>query len=176
MSRIKKVVIIGPESTGKSTLAQNLAHYYKDPWVPEYARKYLENLTRGYDYADLLNIAKGQLRQEDRQLKMARRVIFCDTNLQVIKVWSDHRFKKTDPWIIDQISQRPYDLYLLTDIDMPWQEDPLREHPQPAMRQHFWEIYHQFLLEAKVPFEKIYGDQKMRLSQATEAVNRLLNN
>lgn len=176
MSRIKKVVIIGPESTGKSTLAQNLAQFHNEPWVPEYARKYLENLTREYCYADLLNIAKGQLLQEDQQIKRAQTVIFCDTNLMVVKVWSDHRFKKTDPWIIEQIAQRHYDLYLLTDIDMPWQEDPLREHPQPAMRKHFWDIYYQLLLEAKVPFVKIYGNQEMRLSQATEAVNRLLDN
>ena len=176
MSLIKKVVIIGPESTGKSTLAQNLAHLYNEPWVPEYARKYLENLTREYGFTDLLNIAKGQLHLEDHHIKRAQTVIFCDTNLQVLRVWSDHRFKKTDPWIIEQIEQRQYDLYLLTDIDMPWQEDPLREHPQPAMRKHFWNIYHKLLLETEVPFIKISGNQEMRLSQAAEAVNRLLEN
>lgn len=176
MTNIKKVVIIGPESTGKSTLAQNLAHSFNEPWVPEYARKYLENLNREYNYTDLLNIAKGQLRQEDQQIKMAQKVLFCDTNLEVVKVWSEHRFKKTHPWIMKHVKNRQYDLYLLTDIDMPWQEDPLREHPQPAMRLFFMDIYHQLLLEAKVPFVKISGNQEMRLNQATEAVNKLIDN
>ncbi len=174
MSPIKKIVIIGPESTGKSTLTQNLAEAFDEPWVEEYARRYLENLNREYNFSDLLKIAKGQLKQEDHLKKFARKVLFCDTDLHVIKVWSNHKFQKTHPWIIEQIQKRPYDLYLLTDIDMPWQEDPLREHPEPAMRGYFWEIYHQLLLEATVPFVKISGNSEARLRQATGVVRRLL--
>src|SRR5690606_24761449 len=124
MSPIKKIVIIGPESTGKSTLTQALAQNFDEPWVEEYARQYLEDLNRGYKFGDLRKIAAGQLALEDQKVNLAKHRLFCDTDLHVIQVWSEHRFKKTDPWIKEQIQKRKYDLYLLTDIDMVWQEDP----------------------------------------------------
>src|SRR5690606_33055147 len=99
MPPIKKIAIIGPESTGKSTLTKALASKFGEPWVEEYARPYLEKLDREYQYGDLLEIAKGQLKLEDQREKLAKRMLFCDTNLYVIKVWSDHKFQKTDPWI-----------------------------------------------------------------------------
>lgn len=170
MPSIKKIVIIGPESTGKSTLTKGLAELFEEPWVDEYARTYLQTLNRNYEYEDLLQIAKGQIALEDRQIKSAKKLLFCDTDLHVIKVWSDHKYKNTHPWILEQIKQRAYDLYLLTDIDIPWQEDPLREHPDPAMRQYFFDIYHQILLESGRPFFLVSGSPEQRLDQAVKLV------
>ncbi|MEX2591844.1 MAG: ATP-binding protein [Anditalea sp.] len=174
MSSIKKIVIIGPESTGKSTLTQALAKEFDEPWVEEYARRYIENLPGKYNYKDLLKIAKSQLALEDQKEKSAKQLLFCDTDLHVIKVWSEYKFKKTDPWILEQIKKRTYDLYLLTDIDIPWQEDPLREHPAPAMREYFYDKYHRIVLDSQVSFARISGSPEERLYKAMKAIKRLL--
>lgn len=173
MSPLKKIVIIGPESTGKSTLTQALANKFDEPWVEEFARRYLENLLRDYTYEDLLEIAKTQLALEDEKEKTAKQLLFCDTDLHVIKVWSEYKFKKTDPWILEQIKKRKYHLYLLTDIDIPWQEDPLREHPEPAMRKYFFDQYHQLMLDGKTPFVGLSGNLEKRIKLADKAVRDL---
>lgn len=175
MTEIKKVVIIGPESTGKSTLTSDLSKAFAEPWVPEYAREYLEKLPREYQYRDLLQIAKGQIAGEEEKKKYAQRILFCDTDLQVIKVWSDHKYGKTDPWILNQIGIRKYHLYLLTDIDIDWEDDPLREHPDPEMRKYFFDKYHQMMLESKVPFAIISGPPKERSETAIKAINRVIS-
>lgn len=175
MQEIKKVVIIGPESTGKSTLTADLSRTYKEPWVPEYAREYLEKLLKEYQYGDLLQIAKGQIAGEEEKIKEADNILFCDTDLHVIKVWSDHKYGKTDPWILNQIQKRKYHLYLLTNIDVDWQDDPLREHPDPEMRKYFFDKYHQLMLASKTPFTIVSGSPTERLKIATEAVNRILS-
>lgn len=174
MPLIKKIVIIGPESTGKSTLTQSLAREFDEPWVEEYARRYLENLSREYTYEDLLKIAKNQLAMEDEKEKIANQLLFCDTDLHVIKVWSEHKFKKTHPWILEQINKRIYDLYLLTDIDIPWQDDPLREHPEPAMREYFFNKYTRILYESQVSFATISGSPEERLNIAKQVIKGFL--
>lgn len=175
MPHIKKIVIIGPESTGKSTLTRALAEAYNEPWVEEYARAYLEDLGRAYTYGDLFKIAQGQIALEEEQAKAANRLLFCDTDLHVVQVWSDHKFGKTHPWTLQQIRERAYDLYFLTCIDIPWQEDPLREHPDPAMRQHFFNIYHELLKVSKTPFEVISGTPEQRLNQAIQHLKNFLD-
>lgn len=174
MPKIKKIVIIGPESTGKSTLTRGLAEKFGEPWVEEYAREYLEDLGRAYHYEDLLKIAQGQIALEELKAKGANKLLFCDTDLHVIQVWSEHRFKKTHPWILRQIEERTYDLYLLTAIDIPWQDDPLREHPDPEMRQYFFDIYHQLLTASNTPFFIISGNPEQRLDQAVKVLGGFL--
>src|SRR5690606_1258045 len=103
-------------------------------WVPEYAREYLLNLSRNYQQKDLYEIAEGQMEAENNALEQANRFLFCDTDLYVIKVWSEHKYNACDYRVLQEIAVRNYDLYLLTDIDIPWIYDPLREHPEPEMR------------------------------------------
>lgn len=170
----KKVVVIGPESTGKSTLSESLAMHFGCDWVPEYAREYLGNLGRSYRYEDLLEIAKGQIDLEDKMASNAKKILVCDTDLQVIKVWSQHRFGKVDPWIEQEIKTRSYDLYLLTDIDIPWQEDPMREHPAPEMRRYFFGKYYQLLEASKVPFHVVSGGKSERFKRSVDHINRSL--
>ena len=116
---VKKVVVVGPESTGKSELCQQLARDFRTEWVPEFARFYIDRLDRPYEQADLLAIAQGQLAWEDDKEAHSRKFLFCDTNLIVIKVWSEHSYGYTDPWVLDSLNARPYDFYLLADIDLP---------------------------------------------------------
>lgn len=169
---ILRICIIGAECTGKSTLSKALAEHYSTNWVPEYARAYLDRLTRPYDQSDLLRIAHGQVRMEDEWIRDSDRLVIMDTNLLVIKVWSEHKFGACDPEIILEHKQRNYDHYLLTDIDIPWENDPQREHPQ--LRQHFGNLYHQLIGSTGVPFTIISGEPEKRMKKSIAVIENLL--
>jgi NadR type nicotinamide-nucleotide adenylyltransferase len=173
MQKPKRILILGPESTGKSTLAEKLAQHYAEPWVPEVAREYLEQLDRPYGYDDLLQIGRQQMQLEDEMAGGAKNHLFCDTDLRVIQVWSQHRYGKVDPWVLEEIARRTYDLILLCAPDLPWQEDPLREHPELEMRQHFFDVYQQLTQASGFPWTLISGDSAERLSIAIRAVEQL---
>lgn len=171
---MKKVVVIGPESTGKSTLSEWLASHYNTVWVPEYARGYIEGLDRPYDQADLTKIAKGQLVLQAKKAAEANELLICDTDLHVIKVWSEHKYGSCDAWILNAMEKQHYDLYLLTYIDIPWEEDPQREHPDPAMREHFYDVYKQIVQATGAPWVEIRGSIAERQATAVQAVDKLL--
>lgn len=173
MSRPKRILILGPESTGKSTLAEKLAMHFEEPWVPEVAREYLEKLDRPYGYEDLLQIGMQQMQLEDELAMQAHNYLFCDTDLRVIQVWSQHRFGKVDSWVLEELARRTYDLILLCAPDLPWQADPLREHPELEMRQQFFEVYQQLCQASGFPWVLISGDTAKRLSTAIQAVGSL---
>jgi|SRR5688572_19563994 len=178
--RLKKIVIIGPESTGKSSLCEKLAMHYKTQWVPEYARNYLLENGMNYTEEDLLQIAKGQLALEDQftasllQKIPAPAVMFIDTNMYVMKVWSEFVFNQSDPWILDQLSRRHYDLYLLCNIDLPWIKDELREYPDLNIREQLYDIYKRLLEIQDTPWVDIRGNYEQRLQKAIKAVDGLL--
>ncbi len=169
----KRILILGPESTGKSTLAEKLAKHFAEPWVPEVAREYLEKLDRPYAYEDLLQIGMQQMQLEDELAMQAKHYLFCDTDLRVIQVWSQHRYGKVDPRVLEEAARRTYDLILLCAPDLPWQADPLREHPKLEMRQQFFEIYQQLSHASGMPWILISGDTDKRLSTAIQAVGSL---
>lgn len=165
---MKKIAIVGPESTGKSELSAQLAREFETEWVPEYARFYIDRLMRPYEESDLLEIAKGQLAWEDDKLTYARDLLFCDTNLVVIKIWSDHKYGRTDPWIEEQLERRVYDHYLLSAIDLPWRLDPQREHPQ--QREYFFGIYQEYLEKNHLPYSIASGEEGDRLKSAIDGM------
>ncbi len=173
MSRPKRILILGPESTGKSTLAEKLALHFAEPWVPEVAREYLEKLDRPYAYEDLLQIGKQQMQLEDERVGGAKNYLFCDTDLRVIQVWSQHRYGKVDPWVLEELARRTYDLIFLCAPDLPWQADPLREHPELEMREEFFAQYLQLTKQSGFPFKIIAGDPVKRISAAVEAIRSL---
>lgn len=169
---IRKVVVIGPECTGKSELSQYLADEFNTVWVREYAREYLDALERPYNITDLTLIANGQLQSEDQMAQRANKLLICDTDLHVIKIWSIFKYGYCDPSILDAISKRKYDLYLLTYIDIPWAYDPLREHPD--QRETLFDIYVQELQNQPVPFTIIKGSREERRKSAKQAVTALM--
>lgn len=171
---MKKVVVIGPESTGKSTLSEQLAQHYNTVWVPEFARGYLETLGREYEQQDLLHIAAGQINSEDALGEKANNVLICDTDLQVIRVWSEAKYGDCAAEILQMIAAREYDLYLLTYIDIDWVDDPLREHPHPEERQHFYEVYRDIVVNSGLPWADIRGSYEERLQLAVNAVDRVI--
>jgi len=169
----KKVTVIGPECTGKTDLSQYLADYFKTAWVPEYARGYLNKLDRPYDQSDLDKIAHGQLRLEDEFLNDANKVLICDTNLTVIKIWSVAKFGSCSPEITRLIQSHHYDMLLLTNIDIPWADDPQREHPD--RREHFWNIYREETHATGIPTVEISGDRDARRKTAVDAIEKILS-
>jgi len=158
---MKKIVIIGPESTGKSTLSKALAQHFNAPYVTEFAREYLEKLNRAYNKQDILNIAKAQVQLEDK-ISSKSDFLFLDTDLIVCKVWSEFKYGDCHPWILKQIEQRHYDHYLLCDIDLPWENDGMREHPQHR-KEHF-DIFMNELIKLKKPFSIVKGADRTKLS------------
>ena len=170
----RRVSITGPEAAGKSTLAAQLAAHYGTTFVPEYARAYLQEHGPGYTLADLENIARGQLAAEEAAASQASGLLFCDTDLLVIKVWAENAFGHCPAWIETELCRPRYALTLLLAPDLPWQPDPLREHPDPAQRQHFYQLYRQTLLALGWPFAEISGPGKQRLAQAQVAVDKLI--
>ena len=171
---VKKVAIIGPESTGKSTLSERLANHYQTLWVPEYARQYLTQHGMAYTYDALLTIAKGQIALEEEYLrKVEQPILFIDTDMYVMKVWCEFVYNKCHQWIIDQIVARHYDLYLLCNIDIPWSTDVLREYPDLAPRQQLFRMYHDILVNQPTPWALISGDNDERLQSAINAVKQI---
>lgn len=166
---VKRIAVIGPESTGKSELCQHLAMHYDTEWVPEYARFYIDRLQSPYQQHDLRSIAEGQLAWEDEKAAYANKYLICDTNLVVIKVWSEHKYGNTDAWIEQQLRSRTYDFYLLSNIDIPWRPDPQREHPQ--LREHFLKVYEQYLKENELPYALISGIEGDRKKCAVDAID-----
>lgn len=163
MQKPERILILGPESTGKSTLAEDLAAHFGEPWVPEFAREYLEKLNRAYEFEDLSEIAKGQIELEDELAQKAKKFLFVDTDLRVIKVWSEHKFDTVSGWILEEINRRIYSKILITDVDLPWEADPLREHPDLGMRQCFLDKYLDLASKSGFPFQLISGERTIRL-------------
>jgi NadR type nicotinamide-nucleotide adenylyltransferase len=190
---VKKIVIIGPESTGKSTLCELLAQHYNTMWCPEFAREYL--LTNGTDYSfdDLLSIAKGQLAMEEEYSAMVNSqwlttktsdhsrltthhspLLFIDTDMYVMKVWCEFVFDKCHNWVLKQIAERKYDLYLLCNTDVAWVKDELREYPDFERRQQLFHIYKDLLVNQSTPWIEISGSYEERVEKAVAAIDALI--
>lgn len=183
---LKKIVILGPESTGKSTLCEQLAQHYETMWCPEFAREYLLANGTNYDFEDLEIIAKGQLALEDEYATMLENQsetmlengehlpLFIDTDMYVAKVWCEFVFEKCHPFILEEIVKRKYDLYLLCNIDLPWVQDELREYPDLASRKKLYNIYEDIMINQPVPWVDISGSYEERLQKAIAAVDKQL--
>ncbi len=183
MNTIQKIVILGPESTGKSTLCSQLAKHYNTTWVPEYAREYLIQCGMVYTFDDLLTIAKGQLALEGKYtaellnnpLATSSQTLFLDTNMYVMKVWCEFAFGKCHNFILDQIALRKYDLYLLCNVDLPWVKDALREYPDPEIRNRLYHFYKELMINQSVPWIDISGDYDQRLQTAIASIDGLMS-
>ena len=173
---MQKIVAIGPESTGKSTLCASLAKHFSAPWCPEYAREFLLKNGKEYTYEDLLLIAKGQVKMEDEIIQNYSghaAYYFIDTDLYVLKVWSEYVFGKCHPFILEQIATRKYDLFLLCNTDLPWMEDELREYPDEARRIELFHIYKDLLAQQHIPWKIIEGNENARLQSAITVLQHL---
>lgn len=174
MAEIQKIAIVGPESTGKSSLAAQLAEALGTAWVPEYARKYLQQIDRPYLQEDLTEIARGQLALEEAWLPKAKDFLICDTNLLVIKIWSEFKYGNLLPELENLIDLGAYKLHFLTYIDLPWTFDPLRENPSLEDREELFSLYKTNLEEAGVDHQVLKGGEDERLTEALSACRALV--
>ena len=206
MNNLKKIVIIGPESTGKSTLCKQLAKHYDSLWCPEFAREYLLKNGMDYTYDDLLNIAKGQVALEEEYISSMVNgqwsmstpnepknstntkkasdspftidhspPLFIDTDMYVLKIWCEFVFGKCHRFILDQIVERKYDLYLLCNTDLPWVKDELREYPDLETREKLFDMYKDCMINQSTPWVIIRGNEEIRLKTAIQSVDSLLH-
>lgn len=166
-----KIAVVGPESTGKSTIAQAVARHFDTVCVPEYAREYCKNLHNEYTLQDEVNMYYGQIALENTLIPLAKNnLLICDTTIMTIKIWCDYLFGDTPQDVKVEINNRHYDLYLLMDIDLPWEEDPLRDFPEH--REHFMGVWESELKSLKANYIIISGLGDERLKNALEAINR----
>jgi len=196
---VKKIVIIGPESTGKSTLCAQLAQHFHTLWCPEFAREYLLSNGTPYTFEQLLEIAKGQLTLEDqyaRQVENSWRwfekercwinassmitsphppLLFIDTDMYVMKVWCEYVFGKCHPFILDEIAKREYQGYLLCAPDLLWVKDELREYPDNKNRVELFHIYKDLLVHQSTPWHVVSGSYEERLQQAIVSVKSIIS-
>jgi NadR type nicotinamide-nucleotide adenylyltransferase len=174
----KKIVVIGPESTGKSTLCDKLAKQYNTIWVKEYAREYLLKNGTDYTFDNLLDIANGQIANEElgiRNLEIKSNTpLIIDTDMYVMKVWCEFVFGNCHNWILNRIVERQYDLYLLCNIDLPWVKDELREYPDLVTRKKLYHYYKDIMINQSVPWVDISGNYEERLQKAVTAIDKLM--
>jgi NadR type nicotinamide-nucleotide adenylyltransferase len=188
---IIKVVVIGPESTGKSTLCEKLAAHYNTIWVEEYAREFLLKNGNAYTQEDLLIIAKGQIENEEKAIQLLsesgsafpfgglrgqtnKKLLLIDTDMLVMKVWSEFVFNACDYFILNQIVERKYDCYLLCEPDIDWVKDELREYPDVETRLTLFHHYKDLMAHQHCNWKSINGDYESRLQKAISHIDTLL--
>ncbi|MEE9408329.1 MAG: ATP-binding protein [Polaribacter sp.] len=172
-----RIVLFGPESTGKTTISRHLARHYNTVWAPEYARQYLQdkwnNERKTCEKEDLLPIAIGQMKLENKLAKKADKVLICDTDLLETKVYSEEYYGGFVDENLDKAANKnSYDLYLLTYIDTPWEEDDLRDRPE--LRLEMFTAFESALKKHNKNYILLKGDKGTRLKKATEAIDKLI--
>lgn len=168
---IKRVVIYGPESTGKTTLAEKLAAHYKTAWVPEYGRIYLEEKGSWVELEDISKIAEGQIANEDALARVANRILICDTDLITTTIYSHYYLGECPQDVERKADERVYDLYLLLDIDVPFVADWQR--PDEHSREYFFEKFRSELESRGREYRVISGSYDARFNQAVDAIDAL---
>jgi len=168
-STMFKIAILGPESTGKSTLAKAMAEYFQASWVPEYAREYIEQLSRPYTFEDVCNIALTQIEEENQfEQNSSENFVFFDTDLIITKVWFEYKFGVVPGFVTDWMNTHTFDLYLLCAPDLPWQYDPVREHGDD--RDYFFEWYKREIEQTGKPYVIVEGIDERRIQNAIVAI------
>ena len=160
---MSKIIVTGPESSGKTTLCKALATHFKTPFTEEFSRTYIENLDREYNQNDLVMIAEGQLKNE--QLTTNNKQLFLhDTDLITLKIWSEYKYGSCDKWILTQIEKQKSEnrFYLLCCPDIPWQADKQRENPDN--REELFEIYKQELDDLEHNYFIVEGENRIENS------------
>ena len=164
-----KIIVTGPESSGKTTLCSKLSKHFNVPYINEYARSYINKINRKYNKSDLINIAKGQLVQEQKN----EDILICDTDLITIKIWSEYKYGDCDNWIIQRIKDQRKEnrYYLLCKHDIPWEADHQRENPED--REEIFNLYKCELKNNGIPYHLIEGEN--RTEEAIKKINSIIN-
>lgn len=170
--RIKKIAVIGAESSGKTWLCEALAAHYKTVWVPEYARDYFHDSDiYNYTLNDLELIARRQLEKEEEALKTASRFLFCDTTLITLKIWAQLEFQTTPPFIAGHLDRTPYDHYFITNNEIAWEADPLRQNKHS--RELLMRMNEEEAKRSGIPYSIVKGADRQRLEDTVCVIDAL---
>lgn len=167
-----RVAITGPESTGKSTLASFLSRYFDAPLSEEFARSYLMKSDGEYSFETLSEIARGQLQNQYEADQFGTELVFYDTDLLVVKVWSNQKFGRCATDVLDCCSKQKVDLYLLPHFDIPWEDDSLRE--SPTDRASLFTVYLSEIQRLNIPFLIVRGNFFDRNFEAIKSIREYL--
>ena len=170
-SRPQIFACVGPESTGKTTMCNQLALRFEGTVVPEFAREYLTSKGGNYQQKDLITIAEDQLTLENQAISDGHELIFCDTDLLVVKVWHEFKYGESSNEIDSLLSKQQSRKYLLTYPDLDWESDPLRENPNDLFE--IFTYYENKLLEMGADYRIVRGIGDERLKSAIEAINQM---
>lgn len=166
-----KIAVVGAESTGKTWLCEALAKHYKTVWAPEYAREYFNDSDiYNYTLEDLITIAKKQIQLEEHFIKKAHAFLFCDTTLVTLKIWAELEFKSTPDFIKEHLKKIEYDYYFITDNQIAWKEDTLRQNKHS--RELLFEMNLKEIQKSEIPFTIITGKDEERLQQAISELTK----
>lgn len=174
MKPVLKIIITGPESTGKTILAEGLASFFNTCWIPEYAREYVMSLQRQYTYEDVVHIAREQIRREKEYAGRADQILFYDTHLEVTKVWFMVVYNRYPDWLDDAIKNSGADLFLVCNTDIPWVPDGVRENGG-EMRKHLLERYILEIEAIGAPWRLVSGKNEQRLEMAVQIISDYIN-
>lgn len=169
---VKRVIIVGAESTGKTTLARCLAEHYDTVWLPEYGREYIDKKGSGPEPDDFPAIARGHLSREEALLPRANRILIYDTDLIVTTVLAEYFLGSCPEWIKAASHERQGDLYLLTDRDTPWVADP-HQREGPEVRDLLHRRFCRELASRKIPFTLVSGSVEQRMETAIQALGKI---
>jgi Predicted ATPase/kinase involved in NAD metabolism len=170
-----KIAILGPESTGKSTLSKELSEYFHIDFVPEYSREYLSKLNRKYTFDDVTEIAKKQNQMILEKARHAGKYLISDTEMIVCKIWTEYVYGKTSTFIENAVSEQFFDIYLLCNIDLKWENDPLRENPKLEERESIFKLYINELQRLKANYHIISGEGANRFHNALSHIEKFEN-
>ena len=167
-----RVVITGPESCGKTTLLESVKHLPEVEITKEFARYYLDDIQRPYQYEDILSIALGQISLENDALVSNKKLIIQDTDLLTLKIWCEFKYKKCHSLIKKELSNRLPSIYILCYPDIPWEYDVQRENPNDRLE--LFKLYEQEIEKLKVDYIILKGSKENRLNKVEQLISNLL--
>ncbi len=167
------ISIIGPESSGKTTLGEELSSTREFLLIEEYSRRYLNNLEREYEIPDLREIAEGQLAELSKAIDQKNTNIIWDTDVITVKIWSMVKYGTYDKDLDEMIRKQPVDLYFLCRPDVPWAFDPLREVPDDSKRHEIFDLFQNELENFGFNYEVIEGNKAERIKKAQQLIRKL---
>tara|TARA_B100001173_G_C15963329_1_gene536666 strand:- start:747 stop:1262 length:516 start_codon:yes stop_codon:yes gene_type:complete len=170
---MKKIIVTGPESSGKTTLFNQLTKYYQIDGVNEYAREFIGSLKREYNYNDILEIAKVQFNNEQKLYKSKQRFILSDTDLLTLEIWCEFKYEKCHQYILNNLRKYLPDVYLLCNPDIPWEYDPQRENPDDRL--DLFNTYENKIKSLGVEYHIIEGEIPKRFESAKRIINNIYN-